>query len=103
MPQAYPIPTDGPVGTMLAATARQPMRPAHIHVMIAKPGYDTLITHVFVNGDKWLDRDAVFGVRSTCIGDFARREPGQAPDGRILHEPFYVLDYPFNLSAQQAA
>src|SRR3546814_6369460 len=30
LPKSYPIPTDGTVGEMLAATNRSPMRPAHI-------------------------------------------------------------------------
>src|SRR5690348_4990856 len=30
-PVSYPVPTDGPVGTILNAMGRHPMRPAHIH------------------------------------------------------------------------
>ena len=41
-PEAYPIPTDGPVGSMLAATSRSPMRPAHVHFKVTAPGYQTL-------------------------------------------------------------
>lgn len=98
MPKAYPIPTDGPVGGMLEATKRHPMRPAHIHFMIAKTGYDSLITHVYVDGDKWLDSDAVFGVRSSCLGNYVCCQPGRAPDGRTLEKPFYVLNHEFSLS-----
>ena len=32
--------------------------------MIQAEGYDRLITHVFVEGDPYLDSDAVFGVRT---------------------------------------
>jgi hydroxyquinol 1,2-dioxygenase len=49
--EAYPIPTDGPVGELLAATRRHPWRPAHLHFKIDAPGYETLITHVFRDGD----------------------------------------------------
>ena len=59
---------DGPVGEMMRATARHPMRPARLHFMIAKAEFDPLVTHVFVDGDEWLDSDAVFGVRSACVG-----------------------------------
>jgi hydroxyquinol 1,2-dioxygenase len=31
--------------------------------MIKADGYETLITHVFRDGDQYLDSDAVFGVR----------------------------------------
>ena len=87
-PEAYPIPTDGPVGELLAATRRSPMRPAHIHFMVKAPGYQTLITHVFDEADQYLDTDAVFGVRSSLLATFDHHEPGTAPDGRELTEPY---------------
>lgn len=98
LPEAYPIPHDGPVGRMLEALGRHPWRPAHLHFMIQAPGYETLITHVFRDGDQYLDSDAVFGVRSTLITDWVRREPGAAPDGILMNEPFYSLDYDFVLN-----
>src|SRR5689334_16886309 len=58
MPAAYPIPDDGPVGEMLAATARHPWRPAHVHFMISAEGYETLVTHVFAANSPYLDGDA---------------------------------------------
>jgi hydroxyquinol 1,2-dioxygenase len=66
----YPIPNDGPVGDMLSATKRHPWRPAHLHFLIKADGYETLITHVFRNGDPYLDTDAVFGVRQSLIADW---------------------------------
>src|SRR5436190_22233928 len=97
MPKSYPIPTDGPVGEMMRATNRHPMRPAHIHFMINKPGYDELVTHIFVDGDEYLDSDAVFGVRSSCVGNYVRHEPGIAPDAKRMPVPFYVLDCTFRV------
>jgi hydroxyquinol 1,2-dioxygenase len=97
MPESYPIPTDGPVGEMMRATSRSAMRPAHIHFMVAKPGYDTLVTHVFVDGDEYLDSDAVFGVRSSCIGNYVRHQASRAPDGTERATPYFTLDYTFNL------
>src|SRR3546814_5077996 len=47
VPSHYPIPDDGPVGEMLAATKRHPYRPAHVHFMIAKEGFEGLTTHIF--------------------------------------------------------
>lgn len=85
--EAYPIPDDGPVGDMLKATKRHPWRPAHLHFMIKAPGYETLITHVFRNGDPYLDSDAVFGVRQSLIADWVRQ-----PDGK------YLVDYDFVLA-----
>jgi hydroxyquinol 1,2-dioxygenase len=83
-PVAYPIPTDGPVGSLLAATNRSAMRPAHIHFMVTAPGYQTLTTHVFDEDDEYLDTDAVFGVRSSLLTSFERHDGGTAPDGRAM-------------------
>jgi len=95
---AYPIPHDGPVGRMLKALNRHPWRPAHLHFMIKAPGYETLVTHVFRNGDKYLDSDAVFGVRSSLIAEWIRQEGGTAPDGSRLDVPYYTLDFDFVLN-----
>ena len=85
--EAYPIPDDGPVGDMLKATRRHPWRPAHLHFLIKAPGYETLITHVFRNGDQYLDSDAVFGVRESLIADWLPQA-----DGRYLVEFDFVLN-----------
>lgn len=76
-PRPYSIPTDGPVGRLLHATGRSPMRPAHIHFRIAADGYETLTTHVFVADDPFLDTDAVFGVKESLIAPFVTSEGGQ--------------------------
>jgi hydroxyquinol 1,2-dioxygenase len=102
LPTAYPIPADGPVGELLAAAGRGPMRPAHVHFMVAAPAHATLITHVFVAGDEHLDGDAVFGVKASLIAPFERHEPGSAPDGRVLDEPYYTMHYDMVLAPAPA-
>jgi hydroxyquinol 1,2-dioxygenase len=97
-PEAYPIPNDGPVGDLLSAAQRSPMRPAHVHFMIQAPGYQRVITHVFAAGDQYLDTDAVFGVKSSLITAFTRHEPGIAPDGTQLQTPFSTASYDFVLA-----
>jgi hydroxyquinol 1,2-dioxygenase len=97
LPRSYPIPTDGTVGEMLRAVNRSAMRPAHIHFRIRKVGFDDLITHVFVEGDEFLDSDAVFGVRESCIGNYVLNPPGKTPFGNESEEPYYSLQYIFNL------
>jgi len=94
----YPIPHDGPVGHLLDALGRHPWRPAHLHFRISAPGYETLVTHVFRDGDPYLDSDAVFGVRSSLVADWIRHEGGTAPDGRTLDTPFSTLDFDFVLN-----
>ena len=77
-PVSYPVPHDGPVGKMLVATGRHPMRPGHLHFMIEAPGCDKLVTHLFVKGDKYLDSDAVFGVKESLIVNFRKNAAGTA-------------------------
>ena len=99
-PEAYPIPTDGPVGELLEATRRSPMRPAHIHFMVKAPGYQTLITHVFDETDEYLDTDAVFGVRSSLLATFDHHEPGTAPDGREMDAPYRSTSFDLILAPE---
>jgi catechol 1,2-dioxygenase len=75
-PAGYPVPTDGPCGEMLRAQERHPYRPAHIHFMISKEGYKTLITQVFANDDNSIEADVVFGVTPALSGDFQRQSDG---------------------------
>ena len=87
-PVSYPIPSDGPVGRMLAALGRHPWRPAHMHFLIGAPGFERLITHIFVAGDGYLDSDAVFGVKEPLIVDF---KPVESTSERWLAEYDFVL------------
>ena len=66
-PQFYPVPTDGPVGEILNSLGRHPYRPAHIHFMVKANGYVDLTTHVFIDGDPYLDSDTVFAVKESLI------------------------------------
>jgi protocatechuate 3,4-dioxygenase beta subunit len=77
-PEFYPVPHDGPVGRMLRATGRHPMRPPHLHFWITAKGYKPLITHLFVKGGRYLDSDAVFGVKPELIIDFKKGGDGVA-------------------------
>jgi catechol 1,2-dioxygenase len=69
-PVAYQIPTDGPVGRMLLATKRHGWRPAHVHFVVSADGYESVTTHIFDSIDKYLDADAVFGVKDSLKVDF---------------------------------
>jgi len=89
------------VGQMLEAQGRHPFRPAHVHFMIAAPGCDQLVTHVFVEGDDYLDSDVVFGVKDSLIRAFAKKPAGIAPDGIERAAPYRHLHYDFALAPQQ--
>ena len=43
-----------------------------------RTGYKPLITHIFVKGGKYLDSDAVFGVKPELIVDFKKGKDGVA-------------------------
>ncbi len=96
-PVSYPIPTDGPVGKMLLRMGRHPYRPAHTHMIVSAPGYENVATHVFVEGDPYLESDAVFGVKNSLVAEFKRQEPGVAPDGKRMQQPYYTVRFDFGL------
>ncbi len=96
-PVSYPVPTDGPVGKMLLGMGRHPYRPAHVHVIITAPEYERVATHLFVEGDKYLDSDAVFGVKNSLVVDFKSHPAGPAPDGRTSKVPYCAAEYDFRL------
>ncbi|MFY9887796.1 MAG: dioxygenase, partial [Streptosporangiaceae bacterium] len=112
-PTDYPIPDDGPVGQSLASTGRHPWRPAHIHVIVSAPGYQSVATHVFDSASKYLDSDAVFAVKSSLVRQFERHEPlaggqgvpdgTQVPDGVAPGEVWYSLRQDFLLSPISSA
>jgi len=74
---------------MLAALGRHPMRPAHIHFIIGAAGFETVTTDIFVEGDPYLDSDAVLGVKDSLIVPFAAR--------RRRGNPFFTAMYDFTL------
>ena len=101
-PIGYPIPTDGVVGQLLAAQGRHPMRPAHVHALIQKAGYKTLISQVYADDDPNLATDAQFGVTQAVVGHFERHDTPPADcagdvEGADITAPWYRLDFTFRL------
>ena len=101
-PSSYPIPTDGPVGKMLMAMGRHPMRPAHIHFIVGAPGFEPVTTHVFVDGDIYLDSDAVFGVKDSLIEPFVLKDDPAEAAKLGLGNPYTVARHEFALVRQNA-
>lgn len=102
-PTPYPIPDDGPVGRMLAATGRSPMRASHLHFMVDAPGLRTLVTHIFVRGDELLANDSVFGVKESLVKDFEEQPAGTpTPDGRDLEGPWSRVRFDIVLAPEPA-
>lgn len=99
-PKHYSIPTDGPVGKMLVALGRHPMRPAHIHFIIGAPGFEPVTTHMFVAGDQYLDSDAVFGVKDSLVVDFVKHDDAGEAKKLGLGNPYYTAEHDFALVKQ---
>ncbi|MCC6708619.1 MAG: 6-chlorohydroxyquinol-1,2-dioxygenase [Gammaproteobacteria bacterium] len=96
-PVSYPVPTDGPVGRMLDAAGRHAFRPAHLHFMVKADGCEPLITHVFVNGDPYLDSDAVFATKESLVGDFTRSSDAAEAARFGIKAPYSRLAFDFGL------
>jgi protocatechuate 3,4-dioxygenase beta subunit len=97
VPRFYPIPDDGPVGQLLAATGRHPYRPAHLHFIVDAPGYRPVTTHVFVDDSPYLDSDAVFGVKESLIRAVPEvDDPARAAELGLAN-PFRTLTFDLTL------
>jgi catechol 1,2-dioxygenase len=90
----YPIPTSGVVGRLLKAQDRHPHRPAHLHALIFKQGYKTLISQVFDPTDPYIDSDVQFGVTQALTGEFVRHDASHPSDPSV-NAPWYSLDYTY--------
>jgi hydroxyquinol 1,2-dioxygenase len=97
LPCSYPIPTDGPVGDLITATQRHPMRPAHVHFLVKAQGYEPLITHVFLDGDQYLRSDVVFGVKEELIARVEQRSDPALPNGESVSGPWHLMSYDFQM------
>jgi catechol 1,2-dioxygenase len=98
MPAGYPIPIDGPVGDLLRAQGRHNMRPAHLHVLASKDGFQTLVSQVYVPDDPYLETDVQFGVTRRLIGNYVLHDKEPAPWPGV-EGPWYSLDYSFVMEA----
>jgi len=99
-PAGYPIPIDGPVGDLIRAGKRHHYRPAHLHFLIFKEGFKTLISQIYVNDDDKLETDVQFGVTRALIGDYVRHD-GPAPASDVKGE-WYSLDQTFVMEPGKA-
>jgi hydroxyquinol 1,2-dioxygenase len=102
-PRYYPVPTDGPCGEIMRAADRSPMRPEHIHFWFHAEGFEPLITTLFRADDPYLNTDAVFGAKRSLVVDFVQHQPGTAPDGTRVDEPFQTVEWTFTLTPNNNA
>lgn len=103
LPVSYPVPPDGPVGLLLNRTGRHPFRPAHVHFIVSAPGYEQVITNLFVTGDPYLDSDAVFGVKNSLVVEFTRNDSADEAKKLGVQTPFFRATYDFSLAPAAAS
>jgi catechol 1,2-dioxygenase len=100
-PAGYSVPTKGVVGDLLRAQGRHSFRPAHMHALIAKPGYKTLVSQVYDDNDPNLESDVQFGVTRAVIGHYARHDEPHPTESDVA-TPWYRLDYTFVMDAGES-
>ena len=89
-PVPYPIPFDGAAGELLSYMGHHPWRPGHIHFLIQKTGYKTLISQIYDSETEYLDADSVFAVKEDLIGQMRPSADGQTD---------LVMDFDFVIRA----
>jgi catechol 1,2-dioxygenase len=100
-PAGYPVPIDGPVGDLLRAQQRHNFRPAHLHFLLYRPGFKTLISQVYSPDDPNLETDAQFGVTRALIGRYMRHDNEAAPASDVTGI-WYSLDQTFVMHPGEA-
>ena len=99
-PAGYPIPIDGPVGELIRVTRRHHYRPAHLHFIIYKPGFKTMVSQIYSPDDEHIVSDVQFGVTRALIGDYVRHDTASAELN--FAAPWYSLDQRFTLEPGEA-
>lgn len=85
-PVSYPIPYDGPAGDLLQVMGRHPYRPAHIHMLVRAPGFQTLVSQIYDKKDEYIDSDSVYSVKGSLMVDFEPAPAGSDVDFIVKHD-----------------
>lgn len=56
------------------------MRPGHIHFMLIKDGYRTLVSQIYDADSEHLENDSVFAVKESLVGKFEKAGEGAETD-----------------------
>lgn len=96
-PAPYTVPYDGPVGDLLRAGGRHAWRPAHFHFIVSGEGCTTLTTEVFFADDRYIDEDAVFGVRESLLVQTQLATDATLAQRYQLPLPFHSVEFDFRL------
>src|SRR6202051_1683336 len=77
------------------------MRPAHLHFLVYKPGFKTLISQLYDPEDQHLETDVQFGVTRHLIGNYVRHEEPR-PGLPCVNPPWYCLEPPLVMESGEA-
>lgn len=91
-PISNPIPSDMCAGELLNYMGQHPNRPGHMHFIIFKDGFRTLISQIYDSESEWLNEDVVFAVKQSLIGNFKKAPKGTGTD--------LTLDFDFVLKSR---
>ncbi len=94
-PVPYPIPDNETAGELLRYMGHHPNRPGHMHFILSKEGYRTLISQIYDSSSEWLENDSVFAVKESLVGEFKK-----AP--KEMHDDLHV-EFDFVLKAEAKA
>jgi catechol 1,2-dioxygenase len=86
-PAPYQIPTDGSCGRLISAAGWHAWRPAHLHVKVSAPGYQTLTAQLYFPGDPHNDDDVATAVKPELM-----LEPVAGPNGTLTVTYDFALD-----------
>ncbi|KIJ40900.1 hypothetical protein M422DRAFT_60522 [Sphaerobolus stellatus SS14] len=104
VPVSYPIPGDGPVGTLLELVHRHNNRPSHLHMMVEKKGYHKLVTALYPEGDPYLTSDTVYGVKKSLVVKLTKIESDEeARKHGFKKGPFTLLTHDYVLLTDDEA
>ena len=88
---------------MLNYAKRNVWRPAHLHVRIEAAGYETLTTELFIDGDEYLDDDAVFGVKDSLVLKWELNDSAEEAEKAGIWAPFCDIENDIVLHPQASA
>lgn len=94
-PVPYPIPDNETAGELLRFMGHHPNRPGHLHFILAKEGYRTLVSQIYDGSSPHLDDDSVFAVKESLVGKFEEAPKGADTD--------LVLKFDFTLKPEAGA
>jgi catechol 1,2-dioxygenase len=71
-PVPYPIPDNETAGELLRYMGHHPNRPGHMHFILSKDGFGTLVSQIYDADSTYLDEDSVFAVKESLVGQFKK-------------------------------